>query len=107
MHESWDSFVETSAGGQHFYFTRAADVSALDVDYTAPAAAAAEALGGNSSGNSSGARSGSSNAAVASSGSNAEKIYLLFGAETTGFTPEAEAASLDREGAAGGLRVAL
>ena len=68
--------------GTHFYFTRAADVSALDVDYTAAATAALAPCAENR-------------------GSGMGKVYLLFGAETTGFTPEAEAASR-----AGGVGVA-
>lgn len=83
VHENWGDFAEASAGGTHFYFTRAADVSALDVDYTAAATAALAPCAENR-------------------GSGMEKVYLLFGAETTGFTPEAEAASR-----AGGVRVAL
>ena len=82
VHENWGDFAEASAGGTHFYFTRAADVSALDVDYTAAATAALAPCAENR-------------------GSGTEKVYLLFGAETTGFTPEAEAASR-----AGGVGVA-
>jgi tRNA(Leu) C34 or U34 (ribose-2'-O)-methylase TrmL len=120
IHESWADFSSTEQNGRRFFFTRAADVSALHVDYLCNVGNGNDGVSGADSWTAGEMEPGSfevqsvvgdcdiwsksvpketlppsSIAAQHQQGRYSKKVYLIFGSETSGFPDETEAASLE------------